>query len=48
MHFVEHAPDLLIKLTGAWELGSEEVDWIAAVNKKENSIIKEHCKQQYH
>ena len=36
MHFVEHAPILLIKLTGAGELGSEEVDWIGAVNRKEN------------
>ena len=39
IHFVEHAPDLLMKLTGAEELGSEEVDWIAAVNRKENSRI---------
>ena len=28
-----------MKLTGAGELGSEEVDWIGAVNSKENSRI---------
>ena len=37
IHFVEHPPDLLIKLTGTGELGSEEVDWIGAgLNRKEN------------
>ena len=37
IHFVERPPDLLIKLTGTGELGSEEVDWIGAgLNRKEN------------
>ena len=41
IHFVEHGPVLLIKLTGAGELGSKEVDWIGAVNRKEKVELRD-------